>query len=112
MPILAISSVKINPNSDNSYSLFTGGGGGYGKPNHGAYSTFWNLQVHVLSKIDIKNPVVLNGIEDGPSAYIIGVNGNDTFKIEYEPNSYQEFINESLDHVPSLFEYRLKQRLK
>ena len=92
--------------------MFSGGGAGYWKPSHGAYSTFWNLNVHVLSKLDSKNPLVLNGIEDGPYAYLIGVNGNTIFKIDYEPHSYQEYINKSLDIVPSLYEYQLRQRLK
>tara|TARA_R110002049_G_scaffold279395_1_gene458354 strand:- start:4581 stop:6239 length:1659 start_codon:yes stop_codon:yes gene_type:complete len=103
--------VHISPKIDNSYPLFSGGGAGYWKPSHGAYSTFWNLNVHVLHKVDSEKPLVLNGIEDGPYAYIIGVNGNDTFKIDYEPHSYQEFINQPLNNVPSLYEYQLKQRL-
>jgi hypothetical protein len=104
--------VHINPNSDNSYPLFSGGGAGYWKPSHGAYSTFWNLNVHVLNKINTKKPLVLNGLEDGPYAYIIGVNGNDTFKIDYEPHSYQEYINLSLQNTPSLYDYQLRLRLK
>ncbi|WP_445735968.1 hypothetical protein [Mariniflexile sp.] len=104
--------VHLNPNADNSYPLFSGGGAGYWKPSHGAYSTFWNLNVHVLSKLDSKKPLVLNGIEDGPYAYIIGVSGNGTFKIDYEPHSYQEFINQSLKIIPSLYDYQLKLRLK
>lgn len=102
--------VHIQPNSNNSYPLFSGGGAPYWKPSHGAYTTFWNLNIHVLVKVDPNKPLVLNGIEDGPYAYIIGVNGNDTFKIDYEPHSYQEDINKSLDNVPSLFNYQLISR--
>ncbi|MEN3322422.1 DUF4955 domain-containing protein [Mariniflexile soesokkakense] len=105
--------VHINPNEDNTYPLFTGGGASYWKPSHGAYSTFWNLNVHVLNKQDSKKPIILDGMKgDGPYAYIVGVNGNNTFKIDYGPHSYKENINESLDEVPSLYDYQLKKRME
>ena len=103
--------VHLAPLEDNSYPLFAGGGAGYWKPSHGAYSTFWNLNVQLESKLEMTTPILLNGMEDGPYARVIGVHGNHSFKVEYEPNSYLEFINKPLKEVPSLYQYQMKKRL-
>ncbi|WP_435416530.1 hypothetical protein [Polaribacter aestuariivivens] len=105
-------SVYLNPNKDRSYPLFAGGGAGYWKPSHGAYSTFWNINVNLLSGLDISSPILLNGMKDGTFARVIGVHGNHAFTINYGPNSYIEFTNKSIDKVPSLYEYQLNKRLK
>ena len=103
--------VHLAPLENNSYPLFAGGGAGYWKPSHGAYSTFWNLNVQLLSNLEVSDPILLNGMEDGPFARIIGVHGNHLYQVNYEPNSYQEFINKQLEEIPSLYEYQLKKRL-
>jgi hypothetical protein len=104
--------VYLSPLENNTYPLFAGGGAGYWKPSHGSYSTFWNLNVQLLSKLDLKVPIELNGMKDGPFSRIIGVHGNHSFIVRYEPNSYQEFINLSINLEPSLYNYQLKSRIK
>jgi len=103
--------VHLSPNSDFSYPLFAGGGAPYWKPSHGAFSTFWNINVRFLDGLENSEPLLLNGMEDGPFARIIGVNGNHPVKVEYGPDAYIEFINQDLNEVPSLYEYQLKRRL-
>ncbi|MEO8534830.1 MAG: hypothetical protein ABI441_13820 [Flavobacterium sp.] len=104
--------VHISPDSNTSYALFGGGGADYWKPSHGPYSTFWNLNVQVSNPEEIQKPVLLYGMKDGPLARIIGVNGNARFEVKYEPDPYIEFLNKSMEKVPSLYEYQLKKRLK
>ncbi|QSB28931.1 hypothetical protein [Flavobacterium sp. CLA17] len=104
--------VHITPESNSSYALFGGGGADYWKPSHGPYSTFWNLNVQVINPEEIQKPVLLYGMKDGPFARIIGVNGNAKFEVKYEPDPYVEFLNQSMEKVPSLYDYQLKKRLK
>jgi hypothetical protein len=104
--------VHITPDKNNSYYLFGGGGAEYWKPSHGPYSTFWNLNIQVENASEITKPVLLYGMKDGPFARIIGVNGNAKFEVKYEPDAYTEFLNMSLDKIPSLYDYQLKKRLK
>ncbi|MGO4773159.1 right-handed parallel beta-helix repeat-containing protein [Flavobacterium sp. W22_SRS_FK3] len=101
----------ITPLQDHSYRLFGGGGADYWKPSHGAFSTFWNLDVQVKDT-NSTYPIMLNGLEDGPYASIIGVHGNTHFTISYQPNAYIKFTNEELLQVPSLYNYQLSKRLK
>jgi hypothetical protein len=102
--------VHINPDKNNSYLLFGGGGADYWKPSHGPFSTFWNLNVQVEKPSD--KSVLLYGMKDGPFARIIGVNGNAKFEVKYEPDAYIEFLNMPLEQIPSLYDYQLKKRLK
>ncbi|MGQ7947356.1 DUF4955 domain-containing protein [Flavobacterium sp. WC2509] len=104
--------VHITPKGDNSYPLFLAGGADYWKPSHGAFTTFWNINVTVEGKFDSSKPIVLNGMNDGPFARIIGVHGNQNFKLEYGPDAYVEFLNKPIPKEPSLYEYQLKKRLK
>jgi len=103
--------VHVSPNNDNSYPLFAGGGAGYWKPSHGAFSTFWNIKINILDHLNSEKPIVLNGMKDGPFARVVGVTGNHKFEVSYEPMSYIEYVNQSLENVPSLYKYQLKQRL-
>ena len=102
--------VHINPDKNNSYLLFGGGGADYWKPSHGPFSTFWNLNVQVEKPSD--KSVLLYGMKDGPFARIIGVNGNAKFEVKYEPDAYIEFLNMPLEQIPSLYDYQLKRRKK
>tara|TARA_R110002072_G_scaffold69489_3_gene168602 strand:- start:1632 stop:3302 length:1671 start_codon:yes stop_codon:yes gene_type:complete len=104
--------VHVSPNDDNSYPLFAGGGAGYWKPSHGAFSTFWNIEVNILDGLDSKNPVLLNGMNDGPFVRIVGISGNHQFEVAYEPKAHIEFVNVSIKSVPSLYRYQLKKRQK
>lgn len=104
--------VYLHPKEDKSYPLFAGGGAGYWKPSHASYSTFWNINVQLLSGLNNTNTILLNGMKDGPFARLIGVHGNHDFKIEYGPSSYKEMTNTKLKDVPSLYKYQLNNRLK
>ncbi len=103
--------VHFEPNTDNTYPLFAGGGASYWKPSHGAYSTFWNITV-AISGNNLNVPIELNGMEEGPFARIIGINGNRNFTVKYGPDAYIEFVNQSMKKIPSLYNYQLKKRLK
>lgn len=103
--------VYLHPKEDRSYPLFAGGGAGYWKPSHASYSTFWNINVHLLSGLENNSPVLLDGMEDGPFARLIGVHGNHNFEINYGPSAYIEMTNVSLKKVPSLYKYQLNNRL-
>ena len=103
--------VHFESNSDNSYPLFAGGGAVYWKPSHGAYSTFWNINADVSGK-NTSAQIELNGMEEGPFARIIGINGNRNFTVKYGPDAYIEFVNQSMNKIPSLYYYQLKKRLK
>jgi hypothetical protein len=101
--------VHLTADKNNSYLLFGGGGAEYWKPSHGPFSTFWNLNVQVSNP---DKPILLYGMKDGPFARIIGVNGNAKFEVKYEHNAYIEFLNTSMEKIPSLYDYQLKKRLK
>lgn len=103
--------VHFTPNTDNTYPLFAGGGASYWKPSHGAYSTFWNIIADVQGD-NFNTPIELNGMDEGPFARIIGVNGNRNFTVKYGPDAYIEFINQSMKKIPSLYEYQLRKRLQ
>ncbi|OIV40275.1 hypothetical protein [Flavobacterium johnsoniae] len=103
--------VHITADKNKSYYLFGGGGAEYWKPSHGPFSTFWNLNVQVLNP-DQTKPVLLYGMKDGPFARIIGVHGNTKFEIKYEPDAYIEFLNTSMEKIPSLYDFQLSKRLK
>ncbi len=102
--------VHLKPKPDRSYALFEGGGASYWKPSHGSYSTFWNITVDVLEG-NPEDTILLNGMEEGPFARIIGINGNRKFEVKYGPDPYIEFINKSMKKIPSLYEYQLSKRL-
>ncbi|UXP32772.1 hypothetical protein N6H18_02195 [Reichenbachiella agarivorans] len=97
---------------DGSYPLFAGGGAGYWKPSHGAFTTFWNIDVQFGNGLDATKPVILNGMKDGPAARLVGIHANRPITIHYEPNAYISDENVNLWLVPSLFDYQLRERLK
>lgn len=103
--------VYISPKPDRSYPLFAGGGAGYWKPSHGSFSTFWNINIHFLDGLDSTLPIELNGMQDGPLARLVGIAGNHYLKVSYGPNAYIESINQTIEEVPSLYNYQLKKRL-
>lgn len=102
-------SVHVVP-KNNSYPLFKGGGAGYWKPSHGAYSTFWNIKIHFLSSLDQKKPILLYGMKDGPYARLIGVHGNHPLEVKYGPKAYIKMSNHKISPV-SLYNYQLEKRL-
>ncbi len=103
--------VSVALNGNESYPLFAGGGAGYWKPSHGAFTTFWNVYINFQDGFDQKNAVILNGMKDGPKARLVGVHANRPIKVEYNPDAYLEKINTELIEIPSLYRYQLKKRL-
>lgn len=104
--------VHVKNIEDNTYGLFKGGGAGYWKPSHGAYSTFYNIEVIAENPDQINKSLVLNGMKDGTHARLIGVHGNVPVEVDYGPDAYLEKINSELENVPSLYEYQLSKRKK
>lgn len=104
--------VHLTPKSDNKYALFLAGGAEYWRPSHGAFTTFWNINVAVNGTYDVLKPIELNGMEDGPFARLIGVHGNHNLKLNYGPDAYIESVNQPITEAPSLYEYQFKKRLK
>lgn len=104
--------VHVNPNEDRSYPLFAGGGAGYWKPSHGAYSTFWNINVQFLSGLNNSDSILLNGMQDGPFARLIAIHANHSIQINYGPEPYIELMNKKITQFPSLYDYQLSKRLK
>ena len=102
--------VKVVLNGADSYPLFQGGGAGYWKPSHGAFNTFWNIQVDFEDGLARFSKVLLDGMENGPYARIIGVSANQPVAVEYGPEAYVEMVNQSMVEIPSLYEYQLKRR--
>ncbi|SHG15014.1 hypothetical protein SAMN05444483_105139 [Salegentibacter echinorum] len=102
--------VHVKP-KNNNYPLFKGGGAGYWKPSHGAYNTFWNINVHFLNGLNNNETILLNGMEDGPLARVIGVKGNNPIEIEYGPDAYIEMSNRDIS-PSSLYNYQLDKRLE
>ena len=103
--------VHINAQSTEEYPLFAGGGAGYWKPSHGAYSTFWNTQVILENKKIDGASFLLNGMSDGPHARVIGISGNSIFNVQYGPSAYIDSVNMELSHIPSLYDYQLSKRI-
>lgn len=92
------------------YPIWDGSGAGYWQPGHGRFNTTWNLKVNIRSGADRNEVVTLRGLAEGPNGRIVGVTGNREFDIAYVPAPYYERINQSMDDVPSLYEYQLSRR--
>ncbi|MFC2085371.1 DUF4955 domain-containing protein, partial [Bacteroidota bacterium] len=97
---------------DNPDTYFYIGGDGYWAPTHGAFSTFWNIEVEYTHQNLDNKPIKVKGVHNGPSARLIGLHANYEMEISYGPNAYMEGINKNNIAVPSLYEYQLKKRLK
>ena len=95
-----------------TYPLFKGGGAGYWKPSHGAFSTFWNTKIKLLSDINSTGTIKLYGMKDGPFCRIIGINGDQNFNVEYQPMAMIKAVNEVFEKFPSLYDYQLTKRQK
>ncbi|KXI30722.1 hypothetical protein AX660_04665 [Paraglaciecola hydrolytica] len=95
-----------------SYPLFAGGGAKYWKPSHGAYNTLWNIQITFSNGHERQQPVLLNGMTDGPLARLVGITANLPIDIEYGPAAYIEGLNTTFPKVPSLYHYQLNKRLQ
>lgn len=104
--------VKLDPTAEEpGYALFEGGGAGYWKPSHGINTTFWNTQVVFTNGALSKKPILLNGMEDGPGARVIGVSANLPIRVEYGPDATIEGVGTYYSQIPSLYLYQLNRRL-
>lgn len=92
------------------YPLFLSGGAGYWAPAHGAFSTFYNIDIEFANlPPNPKKPILLDGVKEGVSARLIGVHANHPVTIEYGPNAYIEKPNQELS-IKSLYHYQLQKR--
>lgn len=104
--------VYVSLEGEKEYPLFAGGGAGYWKPSHGAYTTFWNLKVRFEDGFDLEGPIALDGMSDGPYARLLGVHANREVTIQYGPNAYVESLNSGITQEPSLYRFQLERRMK
>lgn len=91
------------------YAVWDGSGAGYWQPGHGRYNTTWNLNVIVESGADREETVMLDGLAEGPEAFIVGVQGNRDFQVDYRPAPKVLSVNEA-PPVPSLYDWQLAKR--
>ncbi len=96
---------------DPARTFFYMGGDGYWAPTHGAFSTFWNIQVDFTFPKPEKLPMPIQGVTNGPSGRLVGITANYPMTIDYGPGVYMEGINRPGITVSSLYDYQLKQRL-
>ncbi|MEM8816257.1 MAG: hypothetical protein AAGE85_10535 [Pseudomonadota bacterium] len=92
--------------------VFDGSGAGYWQPGHGAFNTTWNLNVQIVSGAYGDETVVVQGLDEGPLARIVGLHGNRGFSLDYRPEPYVESLNRRVLHIPSLYDYQLAVRLQ
>jgi hypothetical protein len=75
------------------YSVWDGSGAGYWQPGHGRFNTTWNLNVIVQSGAQRDETVRLEGLAEGPDAFILGIHGNRTFEVDYRPEPRALSVN-------------------
>ncbi|WP_299295580.1 right-handed parallel beta-helix repeat-containing protein [uncultured Erythrobacter sp.] len=93
------------------YDLYKAGGAGYWLPGHGRYNTAWNVNVAVASGVEPGGEIVILGGSEGPDARIIGMHGNREIRLDHTPEPYLEWLNQSVEAVPSLYAYQLNKRM-
>lgn len=91
------------------YPIWNGSGAPYWQPGHGRFNTTWNLNVIVEDGARREEIVTLDGLAEGPEAFIVGVHGNRTFEVDYRPHPRVLNVNEQPE-VRSLYEWQLTKR--
>lgn len=91
------------------YPIWNGSGAPYWQPGHGRYNTTWNLNVIVENGAGREETVVLDGLAEGPEAFIIGVHGNREFEVDYRPTPKVLSVN-AQPEVRSLYDWQLEKR--
>ncbi len=91
------------------YSVWDGSGAGYWQPGHGRFNTTWNLNVIVQSGAQRDETVRLEGLAEGPDAFILGIHGNRTFEVDYRPEPRALSVNREPE-IRSLYDWQLRQR--
>ncbi|MCR9270029.1 MAG: hypothetical protein NXH72_08600 [Hyphomonadaceae bacterium] len=91
------------------YAVWDGSGAPYWQPGHGRFNTTWNLNVIVDSGASRNEIVTLEGLAEGPDAFILGVHGNREFEVDYRPAPKSLGVNKT-PQVRSLYEWQLMKR--
>lgn len=91
--------------------IYNGSGASYWQPGHGGFNTTWNLKVLVSGGAHPGEQVILEGVDEGPMALIVGVHGNREFDLDYRPRPLISVVNETIPGAPSLYKYQLHKRL-
>ncbi len=91
-------------------TVFDGSGAGYWQPGHGAFNTAWNLNVLITSGASSDETVLVEGLDEGPAARIVGLHGNRALQLDYRPEPYVESLNSRIASIPSLYDYQLEMR--
>ena len=92
--------------------VFDGSGAGYWQPGHGGFNTTWNLRVLITGGAYVDEVVVIQGLDEGPMARIVGLHGNRAFELDYRPTPYVKLLNETPKSILSLYEFQRSQRLQ
>ncbi|MEM9386910.1 MAG: glycosyl hydrolase family 28-related protein [Pseudomonadota bacterium] len=92
--------------------VFDGSGAGYWQPGHGAFNTTWNLRLLITGGAHPDETVVVQGLDEGPSALIVGLHGNRSFTLDYRPVPYVRMLNQPVLAAPSLYDHQLAERLR
>ncbi len=93
-------------------AIYDGSGAGYWQPGHGGYNTTWNLKILVSGGAHPGDKVVLEGVDEGPMAIIVGIHGNREFEIDYRPAPLVSILNTKVKETPSLYDHQLGERLQ
>lgn len=106
--------VTLHVNADRKngapfYSVWDGSGAGYWQPGHGRFNTTWNLNVIVESGARRDERVKLEGLAEGPDAFIHGVHGNRSFVVDYRPAPMALSVNQEPE-IRSLYNWQLQNR--
>ena len=91
------------------YPVWDGSGAGYWQPGHGRFNTTWNLNIVVESGATRAETVTLNGLAEGPEAFIVGVHGNRDFEVDYRPVPKALMVNQE-PSIRSLYDWQLQKR--
>jgi hypothetical protein len=99
-------------NGKKTIAIYDGSGAGYWQPGHGGYNTTWNLKILVSGGAHPGDNIVLEGVDEGPMAIIVGIHGNREFEIDYRPAPLISILNTKIKEIPSLYDHQLRERQK
>ena len=92
-------------------NVWDGSGAGYWQPGHGAFNTAWNLKLLFVSGAFSGETVLVQGLDEGPLARIVGLHGNRKLQLDYRPEPHIESLNTRIATVPSLYDYQRAKRI-
>lgn len=91
------------------YSVWDGSGAGYWQPGHGRFNTTWNLNIIVDTGATREETVSLQGLAEGPDAFLVGIHGNREFSVDYRPAPKVLSVNQPAE-PSSLYDWQREQR--